>query len=251
MFSRKNIFLTLFLLFYSAIGYSSALAEGFIQLPLPNIMESDSPQNYYNEAMKAEEKGSNLEASIALRRSLILDPTFLASRNQLTSVLKKMGLPPVDTTWQSRIAAHVSPERITVIGSVLGWSATLFIVGLFFTRYTSTRKRKFLWGFAIIAFFLGHGMALLGFLIDPRVHASHQVVLHPRMEATSNTANNPTPLRSTPVDNGDIIVQLPSGVVLTLLSRHGVWSYVRTNTGQQGWIPSLTMESLIPHKAMP
>lgn len=210
------------------------------------LIEYGSPERYYNEALNAEKNGNNCEASLALRRALVLNPTLTPAREHLAALLEKMGL-PVDSSWKERTAARVSPEMMMLLGMIIGWSAPLLSVWIFFMRHAWTSKRKIFFCLGIIFFFIGHGMTLLGFMIDPRVTARHQIVLFPRQGALENeTKDTVIPLRATPVDNEEVLSQLPAGSVLKLLSEHGVWSYVRTSSGQQGWISSSLMESLIP-----
>ncbi|HLB34393.1 MAG: hypothetical protein A3F67_01825 [Verrucomicrobia bacterium RIFCSPHIGHO2_12_FULL_41_10] len=218
---------------------------------------TDSPERYYNEALVAKEKGDLPAASLALRRALILNPTFAPALNQLSEVLTTMGLPQ-EISWQTKLAAKVSPETLALVGTLVGWSAAFVVIWLFFTRNLSSqdssiRKRRKRWPLflAILVFLLGHAVAFLGTTIDPRTSAQEKVVLLPKSVLKDVSGNNQerpkeTPLRATPVDNAAPIAQLSTGSCLTLLSRHGVWSYVRTHVGQEGWIPSATLQSLIP-----
>ena len=242
--SYKNYFFALLLLLASNISCSVIFAEDIITNHPQSLLECGSPEQYYNEALRAEEAGNNLEAVLALRRALVLDPTLAPARAHLRTLLEKMSL-PVDASWQVRTTAHVSPELLMILGSMIGWSATLLVIWLFFARHAG--KRKFLWSLGVGVFLIGHGMTLLGFLIDPRVPARHQVILFPRQGALRcETPLSEIPLRSIPTDNGEVITQLPAGSLLTLLSRHGAWSYVGTSAGQQGWISSSLMEPLTP-----
>ena len=95
-------------------------------------------------------------------------------------------------------------------------------------------------------------MAFLGTMIDPRTNARHKVMVLPQ-EYVQNPPekSHPLALRATPVDTAAPMAELRIGTCVTLLSRHGVWSYVSTSSGQKGWIASSALEPLIPRDVMP
>ncbi len=137
--SYKNYFFALLLLLASNLSCSVIFAEDTSTNHPQSLIECGSPEQYYNEALHAEETGNNLEAVLALRRTLLLDPTSTVAREQLHALLEKMGL-PVDASWQVRTAAQVSPELLMILGSMIGWSATLLVIWLFFARHAGKRK---------------------------------------------------------------------------------------------------------------
>ncbi len=212
-----------------------------------------SPEHYYNDALTAEAQGNVLEASLALRRALILDPSLKIAQERLDVLLKKMDLPR-EASWQARLAARSSPETLVLVGSLVGWSAALLFVGMLFVVLgsSSSSKKKRRWPFVVILsfFFLGHAVAFLGTMIDPRMRARHEVMVIPKNNGIAEEEHSSSPhgtaLRSAPADNASIVVELPPGTCLTLLSQHGVWSYVQTALGQSGWISSAILEPLIP-----
>ncbi|MFI0347398.1 MAG: SH3 domain-containing protein [Chthoniobacterales bacterium] len=245
-FFQKEWFFMLLLFSVSSIACSRSFAEVTNVNHRQSFVGYASPEQYYNEALSAEKNENDLEALLALRRALILDPTLKPAQEHLSALLEKMDL-PIDTSWKARAANQLSPEMMMLIGTIIGWSAALFVVWLFFLRHVWTSKRNFFFCLSLVFFLIGHGITLFGFLIDPRVTAQRQVLLFPRQSALhSETPLAQIPLRTTPTDNAEVITQLPRGSLLTLLSPHGAWAYVCTNTGQQGWISSALMERLIP-----
>ena len=236
------------------LGSSMAIASTSIKIPGMRPVLSGSPEQYYNEALTAEQQGDLIGASLALRRAVVLNPTLTVAQDKLQEVLKKMGL-PVEKTWQTELASHVSPELLMLVGSLIGWGAAFVVIWIFFTRYLSMAersKKKPHWplALALLFFFLGHAVACVGIMIDPRMTCRHTAVMlsknaHPE---NAETKLELTPLRATPVDNAATIAQLPAGMLITLLSRHGVWSYVRVGSGQEGWVASSSVTALIPRK---
>lgn len=221
----------------------------------PQKAFTGSPEKYYNEALTEKEAGDLPAASLALRRALILNPTLAPAQQELQEVLSKIGV-SMESSWQQKLASRCAPETMAFIGTILGWSATLVLIIVFFLQVlpsTKKPKRWLLFFSALLLCLVGHAISVLGVIIDPRLHARYEVVLLPKIDSRAALEHRPNrsttiPLRTTPADAASVIAQLPTGSCLILLSQHGDWSYVRTNAGQEGWIASGSLESLIPKK---
>lgn len=231
------------------------LGISHFSLSAPQKVFTGSPEAYYNEALAEKDAGDLPAASLALRRALVLDPTLKVAQQQLQEVLPKLGL-PTELTWQQKLASRCAPEKIVFIGTIIGWSTTFLLVLFFFLQILSSTKKPKRWGlFFVFLFFclVGHGISVLGVIIDPRLRARYEVVVLPKTDAKAALEHRPErsatcPLRATPADAASAIAQLPTGSCLTLLSSHGAWSYIRTATGQEGWMTSGSLEFLIPKK---
>ncbi|MBX9742155.1 MAG: SH3 domain-containing protein [Chthoniobacterales bacterium] len=211
---------------------------------------TSSPERYYNDALAAESQGNQMEALLALRRALILEPRLKVAQDHLETLLKKMGLPR-EGSWQTSLARSCSPELLVLIGSLVGWSAALLFVGMLFFALGRVEQgaKKGRWPFLVVLFFFfaGHAVAFLGNMIDPRTIAQKEMMITDAdQKIAGSSATRGIPLRSTPADNASIIVQLPPGICVTLLSQHGFWSYIKTASGPSGWVPSSVLEALIP-----
>lgn len=236
------------------LNASCARASSDHEQPVKRVMMG-SPGQYYHDALEAEARGDLADASLALRRALVLKPQFPQAQEKLHEVLAKLGV-PIQSTWKTKLVAFCSPDLLVLIGSLVGWSAAFLGVWLFFRRYlnaaASSKKKIFsLLCFIIFLFFLGHAVAFLGTMIDPRTTARHRMIVLPPYDLKTSTGNredrpSTTPLRATPVDNATIIAQIPTGSSLLLRSRHGVWSYVQMESGQEGWIASSALQPLVP-----
>ncbi len=241
------------LLMISAPMLCASSHAGASQVPSGKSPLTASPEKYYNEALAEKNSGDLPGASLALRRALVLDPTLTVAQQELQEVLSKMEL-PMNSSWQLKIASRYAPEKITFIGTVIGWSTTAALIVIFFLQILpSTTKPKRWWLFFSVLFFclVGHAISVLGVIIDPRLHARYEVVLLPKTDARAaleHRLDRPetTPLRATPADAASVLAQLPTGSCLILLSQHGAWSYVRTDSGQEGWLSSGNLEFLIP-----
>ena len=214
-----------------------------------------SPEEYYNTALAEKNAGDLPAASLALRRALVLDPTLAVAQQELQEVLSKMEL-PMESSWQQKLASRYAPEKITFVGTAIGWSTTAALIVIFFLQILpSTKKPKRWWLFFSVLFLclVGHAISVLGVIIDPRLHARYEVILLPKRDARVVLEHQSdhavtTALRATPADAASVLAQLPTGSCLILLSQHGAWSYVRTAAGQEGWLSSGSLEMLVPAK---
>lgn len=209
-----------------------ALARYRTLLTDPNFLKDGSPELWYNRGLAEEKTGDAAAASLSFRRALLLDPGFAPAQRQLAVVLGTLGL-PIPNDWQHRVSAIVQPERLMIIGAVVGWIGTLLFVVLLFH---GPRKK----GFILISLLLlitGHGSVVFGSMIDPRRTAADQAVVISKAGPT---------LRATPTDNGAPAGTIAPGTVISVLSRNGAWWYVAAGPGQTGWIPSDTVTSLLP-----
>jgi hypothetical protein len=240
----------LFLTAFSLHSFGASEQEYFSK---PLIM--GSPEHYYHDALEAEARGDLADASLALRRALVLYPRFPQAREKCSEMLSKLGI-PAQPTWKSKLMAFSSPDLLVLSGSFIAWSAAFLSVWFFFKRYlsakkTSKKKPILLLACILLIFFLGVGLVFLGTVLDPRTNAPKTVIVLPPYDLKTSTGNREdrpatTPLRTTPVDNATIIAQIPTGSSLLLQSRHGVWSYVQMESGQEGWIASSVLQPLVP-----
>jgi hypothetical protein len=215
----------------------------------------NSPEHFYNDGLEAEARGDLADASLALRRALVLNPHFSQAREKLNELLGKMGI-PIQATWRTKLVSLCSPDFLVIIGSLLAWSASFLVVWIFFTRYlgaqeSSKNRSYFLLVSLSFIFLLGSALAFLGTTLDPRTRAAKIVIVLPKYDFKTSPEHREerpatTPLRSNPVENGPILASIPTGSLLLLQSRHGVWSYVKMESGQKGWIATSALQPLVP-----
>jgi len=209
-----------------------ALARYRTLLTDPTFLKQGSPELWYNRGLAEEKTGDAAAASLSFRRALLLNPGFAPAQRQLAAVLATLGL-PIPGDWRIGVYAIVLPERLMIIGSVVGWIGVLLFVILLFHG----PRRKGLILLSLLLLIAGHGSAIFGSLIDPRRTAADQAVV--------TSKSGPT-LRSTPADNASPGGTIAPGTVISVLSRNGAWWYVAAGPGQTGWIPSDTVTSLLP-----
>ena len=140
---------------------------------------------------------------------------------------------PYSADYRQQVLMRVHPDTLILGGAILGW----FGVFLFVVLLLAAPRRPALIALALTFLILGHGISLFGSLIDPRRTAT---------DAALVTAKTAPVLRATPADSGASLGTMPPGSLITILSRNGVWWYVSGGPGQTGWIPSNTVNPLLP-----
>jgi hypothetical protein len=198
----------------------------------PAFRNAGSPGLWYNLGLAQEKSADAAGASLSFRRALLLDPTFAPARGQLETVLGTLGL-PVPTGWHESVRQRIHPELLIVLGSILGWMAVLGLILLIFLA----PRRKLAIAALVTLIILGHGVAALGTLVDPRRVAANKAVV---------TAKKAPTLHATPADSGAPGGTLTPGLLVSVLSRNGAWWYVSGGPGLTGWIPSDTVTPLLP-----
>ncbi|MFZ4115380.1 MAG: hypothetical protein ACOYK6_01500 [Chthoniobacterales bacterium] len=247
LFIASFLFLTLL-----AVPSFGAFEQEHVSKPL--LM--NSPEHYYNDALEAEARGDFADASLALRRALVLHPRFPQAQQKFSQVLSKLGISN-QPSWKNKLTSLISLDLLVLSGSLIAWSSGFLSVWFLFKRYfsaksTSKKKPVLLFACILLIFFLGVGMVFVGTVLDPRTNAPNTVIVLPPYDLKTSTGDREdrpatTPLRATPVDNAMIIAQIPTGSALLLQSRHGVWSYVKMESGQEGWIASSVLQPLVPN----
>jgi len=201
-------------------------------LAAPEFADKGSSELWYNRGLAEEKNGDAAAASLSFRRALLLDPGFAPAQRQLTSVLGLLGL-PVPEGWRERVHSSIHPEKLILLGAVLGWIGALTFVVVVIVG----PRKKWLIAFTLFLFIAGHGASLVGTFADPRRTAASEAVV---------TSKDAPALRQTPADSADSQSAVPPGTLLTILSRNGAWWYVAAGPGLTGWIPSDTATPLLP-----
>ena len=211
---------------------AEALAAYQTLLRSPELSTSSAPEIWFHRGLAEEQTGDPVAASLSFRRALLLDPALQPALQHLSSLLRTLGV-PLPSGLHERILAFIHPDKLILGGAVLGWFGVFFAVFFFFSR-----ERRPVWlAVALTACMLGHGICLFGSWIDPRRTAADAAVV---------TAKSAPTLRATPADSGAVAGTLPSGSLITVLSRNGAWWYVSGGSGLTGWIPATTLTPLLP-----
>lgn len=210
----------------AARAYESALSS-----------QGPSAGLYYNLAMAQLRLSQPAEASLSLRRAILLDPRMTDARVALSDLDRAQGVAAGPSHWSSRwreiLAEKVSLKAVMIAGCVLGWSgAFLLLLAIF-------RSRRKFWPVlgSLLLLVAGKGLFAAGFLADPRVADRDAVVV---------LAGGGASLLSAPADQSSVVARVPAGASLQVHRRSGDWSYCETAAGEKGWTPSKSIERVVP-----
>ena len=201
-------------------------------LSSPALTVSSSAELWYNRGLAEEKIGNAPAASLSFRRALLLDPGFAPARRQLGVVLGVLGIPFV-SGWAETLPAMIHPDHLVLAGSVLGWIGILALIVLL----VKGCRRKWLVLAALLLILVGHGGAVIGTLVDPRLSATKVAVV---------TTKEAQELKSTPADSAASTGSALPGSMVRILSHNGAWCYVSVGAGLTGWIPSEAAIPLLP-----
>jgi hypothetical protein len=189
-----------------------------------------SPELFYNLGntyLKLDDKG---RAVLNFKRALALAPGFEPAKQNLHLVLQTAGVEPDDDTLASWFANY--PDIWMLGGSVFFW---MLAYGgyLWFISPRFRPVSKIVLAVAIpcaaiclaIAFWVGDGAR------SPDL----AVVINPSVD-----------VRYGPANGSRVTVTLGLGESVRLLSERGAWTLCRTAAGLVGWLPSNTIERLVP-----
>ena len=206
----------------AARAYETALSAG-----------KPSAGLYYNLATAQLKNGQKPLAALNLRRAIMLDPRMSDARMALSEIERSQGISFQDRDWRTLLAERVALSVPAFAGAALFWA------GAFFLLWAIFRKPGQFAPLAGAFFLLMIGGALLvaGFQADPKISGRHAGVILTDKEVT---------LLSAPADQSAALARLPGGSCVQILQRRGEWVYCEAPAGEKGWIPSNSVESVVP-----
>lgn len=174
------------------------------------------------------------------QRALILQPGHAEAAANLAYVRGRTSArtaPPEDLASQVRgVLSSVDVDRYAVLAAVSGWVAALgFGLALFARRRSAAGWVLF--GLALPCFATFLGLAV--WLGDGRRSPERAVVL-----------KDQSPVRYAPADSAKVIVRLPVGEEVRVLSERGAWTYAQLPDGVLGWLPADGVERIVPPSAL-
>jgi tetratricopeptide (TPR) repeat protein len=199
--------------------------------------EGPSAGLYYNLAMTQLRQNQPAEASLSLRRAIMLDPQMIDARVALSDLERSQGVPAGPSGWTSRwrdiVAEKVPLPALTIAGSVIAWIGAFLMLRAIFRR-----GRKF-WPVttAIVLLAIGKGLFVIAYLSDPRVSGRRAAVV---------LAGDGATLLSAPADQSELVTKVPAGGTVHVHRRSGDWSYCETPAGEKGWTSTKSLERVVP-----
>jgi len=200
--------------------------------------EGPSAGLYYNLAMTQLKQGQPAEASLSLRRAILLDPQLTDARVALSDIERSQGVPPAVSGgwrahWRQIVAERIPLQVLTIAGSTIAWvGAFAMLAAIFLSR------RKF-WpvvgAFALLA--VGKGLFFVAYLSDPRVSERRAAVV---LDAAGVS------LLSAPADQSAVVAKIPAGGNVYVHRKSGDWTYCETPNGEKGWTATKALERVVP-----
>jgi len=188
---------------------------------------------YYNLAMAQLKDGQRPQAALNLHRAIMLDPRMMDARVSLSEIERSQGVPSVPAGWRGTLAERAPLQTLVVTGCVLAWLGAFLLL---YVLFKSGRKMLPAFG-AVFLLLFGAAAFLAGTLADPRIAARKGAVV---------LAEDGINLLAAPADQSATVSRLPAGAFLTVLQRSGEWTYCRTPKGDSGWVPSSSLQSVVP-----
>jgi hypothetical protein len=208
-------------------------AEAIPPLEQQAATEPPSAETYYDLALACENAGETVKAALNYQRALLLDPTLTPARNQFAKLAAAHQIPLRPHDWTDDVTAVVHPESLVVVGATLVWAGAF---GLLFA--SQARRRRGLWNtLAALTFATGVAGLLVGGLTDARL-ASYRPALV--------TAKDGAEVLTAPANNSEVVMSLPAGSPVGVVSPRGTWAYVDLAGGAKGWVQSDRLTPIVP-----
>lgn len=195
-----------------------------------------SAEGYFNHGLAREKAGDVVDAMLAYQRALVLDPGLLAARNALSKLSAAKGVPQAPRTWLDDVTTVAHPDLLLTFGGLVAW---LGLFGVF--AAAASRHRAGYTALALLALVLGGGAAATGWLADARLS-----VVRPAIVSAAGGAE----VLSSPANNSTVVVALPAGSPVGVVSPRGAWTYIDLAGGARGWVQTDRLTLVIPGESL-
>jgi uncharacterized protein YgiM (DUF1202 family) len=188
-----------------------------------------APELFFNLANVWLKEGEQGRAILNFRRSLVLDPNFAAAQQDLASVLHSAGNEEENSLYHW---LAFRTDLWLILTTCFFWATA--IAGLF---YAAGQRSRNLGKTALLivapvlvlslvtTLWVGNGMK------DPNLAV---------------VVDQSADIRSGPAASARTIVTLGTGQELRLVAERGEWSLCRLDNGLSGWVPTQSVERIIP-----
>lgn len=189
---------------------------------------------YYGLAQALHKSDKVVEAALACRRSLLLDPSLVPAAEALREINAQLGVPSPLPQWQVRWAAKVPSDSSVLAGCFLFWLGAFFLLAAF----AFSKKRTLFASVGGGLLLLGLAACLLVLSTDPRIADARQaMVMNPEGASLYKVPSE---------DSAEKITALGQGSVVEVLSARGRWFHIKLSGGQLGWSLQEGITPLIP-----
>ena len=215
---------------YAHGEYESAAT--FFEKHLQSAPPSSGVYFELGQALQKSEK--EVDAALAYRRTLLLDPRFSPAAEALREVNSRLGVSPTPPSWQTRLSQAIPSDFAVLLGAIAFWLGAFFLLASF----VFSKNRRFFLCTAVPLLVLGFAACLFVTLADPRVSQARQAMVM----NLSGTSLYKVPSE----DSAEKITTLGQGSTVTILSTRGRWFHVELPGGQRGWFLQDGVALVIP-----
>jgi hypothetical protein len=188
-----------------------------------------APELFFNLANVWLKEGEQGRAILNFRRSLVLDPNFAAAQKDLDSVLRSVGM--VEEHSLYRWLAF-RPDFWLVLTTIFFWltaiAAWLWVVD---QRFRACGKVGLLIAAPIFVFGLAVRLWVGEGMKDPNLAV---------------IVDQSADVRYGPAASARTVVTMGAGQELRLIAERGDWTLCRLGNGLSGWVPTQSVERIVP-----
>lgn len=189
-----------------------------------------NPTLLFNLANTEFRSGALGRAALLYQRTLWIAPTHRQAADNLHITLERSGTPKPPRDWTAPL--HSKPARdLATLGTALSlWALLASIAFLLLARTRRTIAASLITLASLV------GSATCGILLVHNIRED-SIALVTTAQATARLA---------PADRASIAAQLTAGTPVHILSVRGDWTYCTLPNNSQGWLPSASLEELLP-----
>jgi tetratricopeptide (TPR) repeat protein len=189
---------------------------------------------YFELGQVLQKSEKEAEATLAYRRSLVLDPGFAPAANALRESNARLGVTAPVQNWRSLLGEKIDADTAVLVGCIAFWvGAFLLLATLAFSK-----KRLLFLSLGLFLLLAGFASSLASAFTDPRIFEAKQSIV-------MNIAG--AFLYKVPSeDASEKITTLNQGSTLKILSARGRWFHVELPGGQRGWVLQDGVTRVIP-----
>jgi len=194
---------------------------------------SGSANIYYNLGNTDFRLGSAGRAILNYERALALSPRHPEALANVKLLRDQNGAKLLPRTWNSKVAALLSPKVWTIAAAVAGWIVAFGIV------WIATHKREDNFGLWVWS------------LLSASVCAVALVSIWSiaRDQTLAVITAKQTEARLAPAESAGVAEALPAGSQVRVLSERGEWIYCELPGQGRGWVPEGAVERVRPVKS--
>jgi hypothetical protein len=189
---------------------------------------------YFEFGQALAKAGKEAEATLAFRRTLILDPRFQPAEAALGDANAQLGLTSPSRNWRTAVTSRIPLDQLAIAGAATFWLGAF----LFLSALLAVKSRRVLFPAAFVLALGGAAALALLWLVDPRETDSRDAMVL----SSGGSVVYKTPSE----DPSQKITTLGQGSVVKILTKRGRWFHGELPGGKRGWFLQAGTTPVIP-----